>query len=179
MGRTDIRLVSTLASVLAGMALVVFAADVSAQDAAKPADAAAVTRCLREHKDAESCIGVVSDDCMRQPGGDSTMGMNECLSREIAVWDARLNAAYKAALAGFVASQTLDRYDAKAGTTTSIKGANLVRDTERAWIAYRDLKCAAAQLPMAGGTGASLLGGSCLLRETARQAIWLGSLNTP
>jgi uncharacterized protein YecT (DUF1311 family) len=150
----------------------------AAQDVVRPEDRNAVAACIKAaaaaKKPSDTCIGTVQDSCMKAPGGETTVGMNDCAGRETAIWDERLNAAYKAALAG-----DLGRLAIAAEKGRSMTGADLLRRAQRAWISFRDTKCEAASLPMYGGTGAGLLAGSCYLQETARQAIWLETLPQP
>jgi uncharacterized protein YecT (DUF1311 family) len=143
-----------------------------AQEKGTPEDRAAIAACLdkarkSEPKTTETCIGVVAQPCME--ADSSTFGMNMCNSREAAVWDERLNKAYQALLRGDL-GQTEALRD---GGKRKLTGADILRDAQRAWMAFRDKKCDAAGLPMEGGTGRGVLIGSCYLQETARQALWL------
>lgn len=107
--------------------------------------------------DPTSCIGAVSIPCQQQPGGYSTAGMIECTGREWAVWDERLNQAFRAALK-----------DAEP------KLAKAIRATQRAWLAWRKEAC---KLPAIDNEGGSIVGPlylGCMMEATARQAIWLG-----
>jgi uncharacterized protein YecT (DUF1311 family) len=141
-----------------------------------PKDRVALAACLQAAKtaktSAETCIGTVQDACAKEPGHESNAAMSGCVGREVAVWDERLNAAYKAALAGDLASRDAFR----GNPARKLIGAEVLREAQRAWIAFRERKCSAARLPMEGGSGAALLGGTCFLQETARQAIWLETL---
>lgn len=40
------------------------------------------------------CVGRSAQACMSTPGGDSKLGMLECLQQELEFWGRRLNAAY-------------------------------------------------------------------------------------
>lgn len=107
--------------------------------------------------DPASCIGAVSILCQQQPGGYSTAGMIACTEREWAVWDERLNQAYRAALK-----------DAEPKLSTALKA------TQRAWLAWRKETC---KLPGIENEGGSIVGPlylGCMMEATARQAIWLG-----
>lgn len=92
--------------------------------------------------------------------GDAAIGvtaaMLDCIGAENARQDARLNAAYKRAMA---------RLD-PAGKTR-------LRQSERAWIAQRDSRCEKAAASEGGGSMAGLLYADCVLQETARRAGWL------
>jgi uncharacterized protein YecT (DUF1311 family) len=147
------------------------------EDKVAPKDRTALATCLDQakagKKTAEGCIGTVQKPCIESPDGGTTMGMKECTGREIAVWDERLNQAYRAALAGDLGKQQTVRD----GDKRKLTGADILRDAQRAWVAFRDKKCDAAGLPMEGGTGAGLLSGDCYLQETARQALWLEDMS--
>jgi uncharacterized protein YecT (DUF1311 family) len=166
---------STLAACLA--LLVGVPAPASADAKVAPKDQAVLASCLDQAKaagkSAESCIGTVQDACTKESGNESNAAISGCIGREVAVWDERLNAAYKAALAGDLASQ---QAYGNAGAR-KLTGAEVMRAAQRAWIGFRERKCSAARLPMEGGSGAALLGGACFLQETARQAIWLETLD--
>jgi uncharacterized protein YecT (DUF1311 family) len=144
-----------------------------AQEKAAPADRAAIAACLDKAKktkvEAETCIGTIETPCLETPEGQSTAGMKTCSARETAVWDEKLNKAYQTLMHGDY-GQTDASPD---GGKTKRTGADLIRDMQRAWLAFRDKKCDVASLPMQGGTGAGVLYGGCYMRETARQAIWL------
>lgn len=145
-----------------------------AQEKATDQDRTALIQCLDKAKktkaEAKSCIGAVQKPCLDAPDGQSTLGMQICTNREAAVWDERLNKAYKAALGAYGKTETTNSNGGK------VVGADIIRDAERAWLGFREKKCAAEGLPMAGGTGAALLIDECYLDETAHQAIWLNSL---
>lgn len=106
----------------------------------------------------ESCIGSINDICQSTPEGMSTIGMEECEARELAVWDERLNKAYR---------------DGLDGADPQYRDA--LRKAQRAWIAYRDALCALPALENEGGTIVGPLTAACLMTETARQALWLSS----
>ncbi len=105
---------------------------------------------------AESCIGAAATACMQAEGNQSTAVMVECYGREADAWDARLNAAYKKALAGGEGADVAEGY----------------RKTQRAWIAFRDAACAQPGIVF-NGTMAGPMGAYCRMDMTARQAIWL------
>lgn len=109
------------------------------------------------HADPTSCIGAVSIPCQQQPGGYSTAGMIACTEREWAVWDERLNQAYRAAL-----------------KDAGPKLSNALKSTQRAWLVWRKEMC---KLPAIDNEGGSIVGPlylGCMMEATARQAIWLG-----
>jgi uncharacterized protein YecT (DUF1311 family) len=129
-------------------------------------DAAALARYAPE-----SCIGIVSTPCMQTDEGMSTLGMMTCLGRELEVWDARLNKAYKDAI----------KPDADSGLDA--KSSELVQQNyktvQRNWIPWRDATCDvlhADGIPIYGSQS-KVDAVNCLLNLTARQALWLeGSL---
>lgn len=105
---------------------------------------------------AESCIGAVTITCQQQPGGYSTAGMIECNTREWAVWDERLNRSY---------ATTLKEADPKLATA--------LRQTQRAWLQWREARCKLPEIENEGGSIVGPLYTGCMLDATARQALWL------
>jgi uncharacterized protein YecT (DUF1311 family) len=104
----------------------------------------------------DSCIGAVTIVCQQQPGGYSTVGMIDCNTREWAVWDERLNRAYNTALKG-----------------AERKLATALRQTQRAWLAWREQRCKLPAIENEGGSIVGPLYTGCMLDATARQALWL------
>lgn len=103
-----------------------------------------------------SCIGAIVIPCQQAPEGQSTAGMIECGSRELAVWDELLNTSYRQLLAA--ASPAM---------------AAALRQTQRAWVAWRDQRCKLPALEHEGGSIVGPLTVDCLRTVTAEQAIWL------
>ncbi len=83
------------------------------------------------------------------------MEMNFCAEQEWQTADAGLNAAYQDAMADLKASLA-DRPEDMANEVT------MLRDAQRAWIAFRDANCAVAGYPMRGGSAEPLLIYGCL-----------------
>ncbi|WP_339163791.1 lysozyme inhibitor LprI family protein [Methylobacterium bullatum] len=122
-------------------------------------DVATIERCVASAKDDGarlSCIGRVSQPCIDAPdgSGSSTMGMNGCYAREIAAWDTRLNRTYK-----------------DVGASMSESADLSLRDTQRAWIAFRDKACDWPSLVYPGGSIIGPLSGECLQTQTGRRAL--------
>ncbi len=115
------------------------------------------------------CIGRAAAACMMTPGGDTTLGMMDCLEGELGYWDSRLNAAYAKRIVG---AQALD---AEAQTLRSIAAsvADSLRAMQRAWLSFRDASCLYEQAQWLGGTGGGPATLACHMQETARQALKL------
>lgn len=111
--------------------------------------------------DPTSCIGAVSSPCQQQPGGYSTAGMITCIGREWAVWDERLNRAY--------------RFTLQDGSKTAAdkKLSDAMRATQRAWLKWREERCKLPAIENEGGSIVGPLYGACMSETTARQALWL------
>lgn len=82
--------------------------------------------------------------------------MGECINVELAAQDARLNAAYRSAMA-------------KRGPPEQV----ILRDAQRAWIKERDASCEEVRM---GGTIDLVEVPSCRLEETVRRRIQLQSM---
>ena len=139
-------------------------------------DRAAIEACLKDSRERpESCIELVYDRCVAAPGNGSTPGMEDCAARELAVWDDKLNAAYRKLVDGALGKVDAlpEHRPAEAPRAKAVKGAVLLADMENAWIAFRARKCDASALTAEGGTLARTIYSTCYLDETARQALFL------
>ncbi|MGP9788447.1 lysozyme inhibitor LprI family protein [Roseinatronobacter sp. NSM] len=135
-------------------------------------DATPTEICLADVSDgAQSyeCIGRAATDCMKQPGGETTVGMGFCLDAELNLWDGKLNGAYQALRADLTA-QDAGRGDAAISLSES------ARDMQRAWIGFRDARCSFEAAQWHGGTGASPAFLGCAMTMTAEQTLYLWSL---
>lgn len=116
----------------------------------------------------EACAGRAAARCMADtPQGDTTYGMILCFGAEAEWWDARLNASYARRLA---AERAIDADLAAMGR----KGASAeeaLRQMQRAWIPFRDARCAYEAVQWLGGSGAGPAVAACHMRETARQTL--------
>jgi uncharacterized protein YecT (DUF1311 family) len=132
-------------------------------------DIAPVEACIRAGG-GESCAGKAAEHCMMAtPGGDTTAGMSGCSHRETTYWDGWLNTVYQHLFASLAAQ------DAQAPSYAP-KQAEALRGMQRAWIGFRDAKCAYEASQWGGGTGAGPASASCHLHETARQMLYLQSM---
>ena len=104
---------------------------------------------------------------MESPGGDTTIGMVDCLQGELAYWDARLNAAY----AKRVAAARRDDTEMKNNPNARSSIEESLRKMQRAWIAFRDAACLYEQAQWMGGSGGGPATAACHLQETARQTL--------
>lgn len=85
--------------------------------------------------------------------------MTGCASVAYEAADAELNAAYGPAM-------DMARAIDSAGTFGAVPAATLLRDAQRAWIAFRDAACDAEATMARGGTMQSMLFYNCLERLT-------------
>lgn len=132
-------------------------------------DIAPVAACMAREA-GRDCIGQAAGQCMEAtPMGGTTYGMGACLEQERAWWDARLNSSYQAAL---VKARASDAEMTAAGATAAAR-AEALRAMQRAWIPYRDARCAYERSLWMGGTGSGPATLSCLLQVTAEQVLVL------
>lgn len=116
-----------------------------------------------------ACVGRSAQACMAAPGGDTTVGMMDCLQAELGYWDRRLNAAYARRLAA-ARTEDADMTRIRASTASLAKR---LQGMQRAWIGFRDAACLYEQAQWLGGTGGGPATLACHLHETARQALKL------
>lgn len=99
------------------------------------------------------------DACMSS--GDAangvTVAMSDCTSTEIEAQDAKLNSTYQLVMRKLEEGQR-----------------GKLRDAQRAWIKFRDSKCASES--QSGGTMDILNSGSCILDATVRRTIELEAM---
>ena len=128
--------------------------------------------CLQEATEwaeRQNCIGAASIQCIEATAaGSSTIGMSECTYKEYQWWDGELNAAY-GRLRALEKSEDADA----GGLPGYISQAEALLNMQRAWIKFRDQKCTYERAQWSGGTGGGPAEISCLLDETARQAMYL------
>jgi len=105
-----------------------------------------------------SCINYVTELCsFESDDGQSQLGLIDCANREVGVWEDRLNMTYEALIA-----------------KAAPKAREGYRKMQRAWIAYRDARCAAeASAETVNTDRQSNIIVSCALDATARQALIL------
>ena len=94
--------------------------------------------------------------CLASPGGQSTLGMIECMSQELKVQDARLNRAYRNTMAGL----------------TTVEKQRL-RTAQRAWLKFRDAQCFALEDPEQWGSISRVNAQQCMLDRTIARTIEL------
>jgi uncharacterized protein YecT (DUF1311 family) len=116
-----------------------------------------------------ACVGQSAQACMNTPGGDTTVGMMDCLKGEVDYWDGKLNAAYAKRLA----TAKSDDAELKSMGSAAPKTEPALRKMQRAWIGYRDAACLYEQSKWMGGTGGGPATMACHMEETARQALKL------
>ena len=102
----------------------------------------------------DSLLSAEYAQCMEKSGG-VTVEMKDCLTAEDERIEALLNATYK---------KTMQAMDEKQKT--------LLRDSQRAWLKYREGSCD-TMMSVLGGTSASLITTGWRLEMTARRVSWL------
>ncbi len=106
---------------------------------------------------------------MMTPAGQTTVGMVDCLGRELAIWAARLEAAHGQAR---TAAETMDAEMREIGSAAPSL-ADSLEAMQVAWAAFRDAACLHEQAQWMGGTGGGPATMACHLQETARQTLRL------
>lgn len=114
-----------------------------------------------------ACIRNASNECQGQKNGSTTLGIAECNQSETAHWDEILNAQY----------QFLRNAYTNAPTDTTDAGPDELlhdlRESQRAWIAYRDADCSFAYTRWQGGSIRTIIHTNCLMEFTAIRAFEL------
>lgn len=139
------------------LALVVLATAADAQEVS--VDAALVRACHAGAGFGEtrpSCVGAAAAACQALPGGDTTLGIAECLMAETSVWAELMQAAY-------------DRQaESLAQSDPSLPES--LRKSQAAWTAYRDAQCGLLYHIWLDGSIRVTIAGQCHLEKTAARA---------
>lgn len=141
-----------------------------------PYDAKILPACLdrtaESSADARVCIGEAATQCMARPGGDTTVGMVDCLSAEAKDWDSLMNGWYGKAM------QQAEALDAEMKSLGSAAepAAPVLKQAQRDWIAFRDSSCKFQSIRYQGGTAGGPAAATCLMQMTGEQALHLREL---
>lgn len=99
------------------------------------------------------CIGTAATACQALPGGDTTLGIAECLMAETAAWAELMQAAY-------------DRQAEALGGRDRALVAQLA-NAQEAWGAYRDAECGLRYGYWIEGSIRTIMAAACHLEKTA------------
>lgn len=143
-----------------GLAWAQRAADLSAQ--VDPAQVQACLDAARPVDRSPDCAGDAARACQARPGGETTLGVTECLMAETAVWDDLMRAALSDQ------AETLARQDAS--LPPQLEAA------QAAWAAYRDAQCGLVYAIWMEGSIRTILAADCHLAKTAQRAVELRHL---
>lgn len=103
------------------------------------------------------CVGDAAALCQQRSGGDTTLGIAECLMAETGVWSASMNAALERKM------EELSQQEP--GLSQALA------ETQAAWAAYRDAECGLQYRIWAGGSIRTIVAGHCHMHKTAARAL--------
>jgi uncharacterized protein YecT (DUF1311 family) len=159
--------------------LLLLALPAAAQDGVRLADRAAIEACLQKETDApERCIGTVDKACENEPGSDTTVGMQECTSRERRVWQEMIEASLKRLNAGPLGATKAQPWNRprENARRREVPGTEIIADMERTFVIWRAKLCDTMAMQAEGGTLSPVIYGHCTYKETGRHALWLKTL---
>lgn len=125
-------------------------------------DARQVRDCLAEAgagQGVPACVGGAAAACQDRPGGHTTLGISECLMAEMRIWGEVMNSAFARQ------AETLGERDSAL--------VEQLRESQRAWSAYREAECGLRYALWIGGSIRTVMAGNCHLRKTAARAMEL------
>lgn len=102
------------------------------------------------------CVGDAARACQALPGGDTTLGITECLMAETRVWEEVM----------------LAEYERQAGELAALPGelSAQLAATQTAWRSYRDAECGLRYALWIDGSIRTIVAADCHLRKTAARA---------
>lgn len=102
------------------------------------------------------CVGDAARACQALPGGDTTLGITECLMAETRLWEEVMQAEY---------ARQAEELAALPGELPAQLAA-----TQAAWRSYRDAECGLRYAYWIDGSIRTIVAGDCHLRKTAARA---------
>lgn len=106
---------------------------------------------------APACAGEAARACQDRPGGDTTLGISECLLAETFVWGDLMRTALAQQ------AQTLGRADAGLPKQLAV--------AQNAWAAFRDADCGLRYGIWLDGSIRTIIAADCHLTKTAQRAV--------
>ncbi|MHA1528325.1 MAG: lysozyme inhibitor LprI family protein [Alphaproteobacteria bacterium] len=125
------------------------------------------------------CAGIVTDPCQAEPGGGTTLGMNQCLAREADAWDAVLDRQWPRLMTRArevdAANQTAESSGGNsAGNSGGLaldSAVETLRGAQRAWVVFRDAECRHNYAIWGKGSFRAIAHSACRLDLTARRVV--------
>jgi uncharacterized protein YecT (DUF1311 family) len=112
--------------------------------------------------DLPACVGEAAARCQAQPGGDTTLGMAECLTAEAQAWQGLLE-------------ESLTAKARELGQINPELEAQLT-EAQSAWEAYRDAECGLRYAVWIAGSIRTIIAADCHLQKTAARALEVARL---
>ncbi len=131
-------------------------------------DAAQVRACLEaapRGEGAPGCAGDAARACQALPGGQTTLGITECLMAETRAWEALM-------------AEALERQAGALGREGDGALAGQLHETQRHWAAYKDAECGLRYAIWIAGSIRMIIAGDCHLQKTAARALELHHLGS-
>jgi uncharacterized protein YecT (DUF1311 family) len=113
------------------------------------------------------CTGTIADPCQAAPGGETTLGMNQCLAREADAWDTVLNRQWPKLM---TRAREVDAANQTEGLALD-SAAETLRAAQRAWIVFRDAECRSNYASWGAGSFRTVAHSACRLDLTARRVV--------
>jgi uncharacterized protein YecT (DUF1311 family) len=128
-------------------------------------DEAIVKACQTEAELGEiqpSCVGAAATACQALPGGETTLGITECLMAETAVWADLMQESYARQ------AEALGKEERNLEAQMAV--------AQKAWSAYREAECGLRYSYWIEGSIRTIIAAACHLEKTAARAQELRSL---
>ena len=117
------------------------------------------------------CTGIVSAPCQAEPGGETTLGMNQCLAREADAWDTVLGRQLPRLMTRAREVDAANRTTDDSGCLALDSAAETLRGAQRAWIVFRDAECRHNYAIWGKGSFRAIAHSACRLDLTAHRVI--------
>lgn len=146
-----------------GLALVFAASTAHGQEMF--VDESAVRACYAEVRLGDAvptCVGAAAKACHKLPGGETTLGITECLMAETSVWAELMQVAYA------------KQFEALGNEGRALE--TQLAAAQDAWALYRDAECGLRYGYWIDGSIRTVIAAACRLDKTAARVQELGNL---
>ena len=136
-----------------------------------PFDPAVTEACLADSQGSArlDCVGASAEVCSDSPDGYTTVGMGLCFGKELAYWDARL----QAAISELRDIETENDAFLDEVNSAAPRSLTALETMLAAWVQFRTAACGYELSTWGGGSGGGPATTACVMHETADMAMLL------
>ena len=117
------------------------------------------------------CPGIVSDPCQAAPGGQTSLGMSQCLAREADAWGVVLERQWPKLMTRAREVDAASQVASPVASPVLDSAAGTLRGAQRAWVVFRDAECRHNYAIWGAGSFRTIAHSACRLDLTVRRVV--------